>query len=74
MSKEKTHEKFLKIVDLIEELSKETCSECGETQFYTEKIMLQSLIWGSMNHYEGLGLLESTKDEWKEIEKDFQED
>ena len=73
MSKEKTHEKFLKIVDLIEELSKETCSDCGQTQFYTQRIMLQSLIWGSINHYEGLGILEDTKDEWKEIEKDFQE-
>lgn len=72
MTKEQKHKKFLKIVDLIEELSKETSFESGEKQYYTEKIMIQSLIWGSINFYEGLGILENTKDEWKEIGEEFE--
>lgn len=67
----KNHDKFLKIVDLIEDLSRDTCSDCGETQFYTQRIILQSLIWGSTNFYEGLGIVEDAKDEWKEMEDEF---
>jgi hypothetical protein len=66
------HEKFLKIVDLIEELSKSSSFESGERQFFAQRIMIQSLIWGSTNHYEGLGILECTKDEWKEIQEEFE--
>jgi hypothetical protein len=65
-------EKLDKIINLIEELTKESCDCCGERQFYTEQIMIQALIWGSMNHYEGLGLIEATKDNWKGLHGEFE--
>jgi hypothetical protein len=55
------------IVNLIKELSKESCDCCGEKQAITEQIILQAIIWGSNNFYEGLGILENCKNEWKDI-------
>lgn len=42
-------------------------SDSGEKQSLTEFLILEVLIWGSLNGYEGLGILESAKFNWKEL-------
>jgi hypothetical protein len=56
-----------KIDLLIEELLKEDKS-------YTEDIILQAIICGSNNGYEGLGILEKCKFEWVRMMNEIAEE
>ena len=72
----KNKEKQLdKIIKLITELLNDCCVDCGEKQTTTQQLIIQSVIWGSQNGYEGIGILEASKQEWLDIlEEQRQED
>lgn len=59
-----------KQLDEITEMIKSTLNDCssetGEKQFMAEQIILQVICWGSTNCYEGIGILENAKIEWRE--------
>ena len=56
-----------KIINQIQELLKECCDTCGERQNIARHIILEATIWGARNAYEGIGLLEISKMEYKEV-------
>jgi hypothetical protein len=62
-----TEKKTEKIVKLIQELLKNTSSECGERQHVAQQIILEATIWGASTTYEGIGILEFSKQIYKEI-------
>jgi predicted aldo/keto reductase-like oxidoreductase len=58
----------------IESLLKEACQDCGQRSSMTKELIIESLIWGSYNYYEAIGILEHSKFEYKElIEECFEE-
>jgi hypothetical protein len=52
---------FREIETLLQRLNDEDKTFCAEN------IILQAVIWGSNNGYEGLGLLENSKREWVKL-------
>jgi hypothetical protein len=52
---------------LIQELLKDTCPECGERQHIAQQIIIEATIWGASSTYEGIGILEVSKQVYKEI-------
>ena len=65
--KNNKEQKVEEIKSMIESLLKQSCEECGERQSITKDIIIECIIWGSINYYEGIGILEESKNEWKEI-------
>jgi hypothetical protein len=59
--------KIQKVLDGVEKLLREFDNETGEKQSVAVQIITFALIWGSNNGYEGLGMLEEAKEDWKEI-------
>ena len=54
------------IVEQIQSLLK-SCDDCGERQHIAKYIILQATIWGASNTYEGIGILEIAKQQYKEV-------
>ena len=65
--KNNKEQKIEKIKNMIESLLNDSCEQCGEKQSITQEIIIHSIIWGSTNYYEGVGILEESKNQWKEI-------
>lgn len=63
-------EKLQDIEDKIEVFLRELCEECGERQHTAQQIILQAIIWGAQNAYEGIGILEECKQTYREIIED----
>jgi len=56
--------KVQKVLDAVERL----LAEVGDDKHdVASQIIIHSIIWGSDNGYEGLGMLDEAKDTWKEI-------
>lgn len=53
------------IVEQIQSLLK-SCDD-GESQYFAKYIILEATIWGASNTYEGIGILEVAKQQYKEI-------
>jgi predicted aldo/keto reductase-like oxidoreductase len=62
-----TEQKLEKVKKMIESLLKDTCDNCGERQSITKQLIIESIIWGSNNYYEGVGILEESKLEYREL-------
>jgi hypothetical protein len=65
-----TEKKTEKIINLIQELLNSTCPECGERQNIAQLIIIEATIWGASTTYEGIGILEESKQIYKEICED----
>lgn len=61
------------LISDIQNFLEEKSSETGEKQFYTQELILQLIIWGSINTYEGIGILEECKSQWKEMCQEISE-
>ena len=64
---ETKQQKLEEIKKSIESLLSEACQECGERSSMTKEIIMESLIWGSYNYYEAIGILEHSKVEYREL-------
>jgi predicted aldo/keto reductase-like oxidoreductase len=64
---ETKEQKLDQLKKMIETVLKDTCEDCGERQSVTKEIIIEAIIWGSQNYYEGLGILEESKLEYREL-------
>lgn len=62
-----TDQKFEEIIDLIQLTLGDLESDSGHKQQVTQEIIIHSLIWGSQNSFEALGILEHCKEEYKNL-------
>jgi hypothetical protein len=61
-----TEQELDQIVAQIETLLTRESFETGERQILASQFIIQTIIFGAQNYYEGVGILEDCKSSWKE--------
>ena len=63
-------EKLEKLFNQITKLLNECCDECGEKQSIAQQLIIHSAVWGAQNGYEGVGILDISKQAYLDILKE----
>jgi hypothetical protein len=65
-----TDQELDQIVDQIQTLLTRESSDNGERQILAEQLIMQTIIWGCQNGYEGIGILQECKRSWRKSLKE----